>query len=177
MDKPSYIGFDSERYKKKLQIYTTKGEVGVLSYNYSKKISPFWKFKTPKLAEESANKIYNIFMDNIDAAKKYLHFADSNKISINLIKLFIRADICRKFLLMGYTRSMRYYYHKSGQKWEYDRYTRKWYVIPNEYDSEKKESAEIFKYYYNKALNNGIYIKLKKYFNNLPTYAKSTHNI
>ena len=108
--KPSYVNFNNEKYKQQLKTYTTKSEVGVLSYNYSKKIHPYWKFKTPQLALQSAQKIYNIFLHNLH------NITRSNTIK-SFVDSFIKADICRKFLQMGYTRSMRYYYHKNGVKW------------------------------------------------------------
>ncbi len=128
MSKPSYIDFDTEAYKKRLSRYTLKGEIGVLSYPYSKKIHKYWKFKNNVLALESAKKIYQLFKEN-------LLIANSSGTK-RKIKYFIRADICRKFLQMGYTRSMRYYYHKSGKKW--GKKNRSWYILPNDYDDEKK---------------------------------------
>jgi hypothetical protein len=155
VSKPSYIDFDHAKYKNKLKTYSLRGEVGVLSYKYSKQISKYWKFKNKDLALNSAKKIYAIFKDN-------LLIATNSKDSKDKIKYFIRADICRKFLQMGYTRSMRYYYHKDGKKWTYKK--GKWHTLPNNYDYEKKESANIFKEYWQKSIKLESYIKLKKYF-------------
>lgn len=163
--KPSYIDFDNKEYQKKLQTYSTKSETGVLSYPYSKKISKYWRFKTPEEALTSAQYIYNIFLQNIDKLND-IYYRVYNKIpSKQLIDLFIKADICRKFLQMGYTRSMRYYYHKSGKKWSRD--TKGWFILPYDYDYNKKKSALIFKKYWKYAIDNKLYIKLLKYFNNL----------
>lgn len=63
---------------------------------------------------------------------------------------------------MGYTRSMRYYYHKSGKKWI--KSGNQWLILPYDYDLSKKASANIFKFYLRKALKNTKYIKLKKWF-------------
>ena len=169
--------FDKVKYKKMLKTYTTKGETGVLSYNYSKKIIPLWKIKTLDLAKQSAKIIYALFLDNINRSERYLHFVDTNEISSRLVNLFMRADICRKFLLMGYTRAMRYYYHKTGKKWKYSTNTKNWYILPTEYDPEKKKSALIFKKYLDKALSNTIYNKLKRYFNDLPSDNKKADHI
>ena len=148
--KPSYIDFDHAKYKKLLASkYIIKGEIGVLSYPYSKQIHKYWRFKTPDLALKSAKKIYNIFLQNLNSKRSW-----SNK--------FVRADICRKFLQMGYTRSMRYYYHKSGKKWK--KIGNSWKILPYDYDPVKKISANIFKKYLNKALKNKNYRKLRKKF-------------
>lgn len=175
MNKPSYIDFDHKKYKEKLKTYTTKGEVGVLSYNYSKIISKYWRFKTPELAKQSANKIYNIFLNHMDKLKNYLDLVNQNKPSKRVINIFIKADICRKFLQMGYTRSMRYYYHKSGQKWK--KVNNKWIQLPKDYNKEKYDSAMIFKYYLNKAKANKVYIQVKNYFNKLPQEFKLIDNM
>jgi hypothetical protein len=161
--KPSYIDFNHEKFQKKLATkYYIKGEIGVLSYKYSKKISNHWKFKTPELAKISSNKIYEIFKKNLEKSYNYFLKGDKN----NLIKYFIRADICRKFIQMGYTRAMRYYYHKDGKKWDYKVVDgeKKWYILPYDYDKEKKISANIFKKYLKKIINDKIYILIKNFF-------------
>lgn len=53
--RPSYIDFDHKSYRKLLASrYIIKGESGVLSYPYSKKIHRYWRFKTPAIALISA---------------------------------------------------------------------------------------------------------------------------
>ena len=106
-NRPSYVDFDHKAFQQGLEKYSLVGEVGVLSYKYSKKIIPQWRFRTPEIAEESAKRIYNIFIDEISRSLPGYY-------SIRMIKHFIKADICRKFLQMGYTRSMRYARHKGG---------------------------------------------------------------
>ena len=77
-----------------------KGEQGVLLVEpYKSEILPSWRFKTPEIARESAEKIYQLFL-------KYK--ADQD---------FVGMDMARKFLQMGYTRSRRYANHKSGRKY------------------------------------------------------------
>lgn len=143
--KPTYINFDHKSYQKKLASkYIINGETGVLSYPYSKKIYKYWKFRTPDIALASAKKLYQLFIKNLS----------SNK--------FIQADICRKFLQMGYTRSMRYYYHRSGTKWK--KIGNKWIILPKDYDPIKKKSADIFKFYLRNAVNNPKYKLLKQKF-------------
>src|SRR6476661_5370671 len=75
-----------------------KGEQGVLLVEpYNGEILPFWRFKTPEIARESSSKIYSLFLEYLDRED------------------FVRADMARKFLQMGYTRSRRYANHKSGR--------------------------------------------------------------
>ncbi len=76
------------------------GEMGVLLVRpYKDEILPHWRFKTPDVARESADKIHQLFLD--------YKAADD----------FIGMDMARKFLQMGMTRSLRCYHHKSGQKY------------------------------------------------------------
>jgi hypothetical protein len=105
-----------------------KGEQGVLSVEpYKSEIYPHWRFKTPEIARQSSEKIYQIFLD-------YKREND-----------FVGMDMARKFLQMGITRARRYANHKSGRK--YKKGTRE--ILPVVEDKEKAESARIFseKYY------------------------------
>ena len=144
-----------------------KGEQGVLLVEpYKSEILPFWRFRTPKVAQLSADKIYELFLD-------YLKSKD-----------FVGADMARKFLQMGYTRSRRYANHKSGKKYSKEDKQRKFptkeipsyfsqknrnhfvktktkKVLPLEPDSGKAKSAEIFYEKYQLAKNNSLYQKLK----------------
>jgi hypothetical protein len=68
-----------------------RGEQGVLLVEpYKSEILPDWKFKTPDMARQSADKIYSLFL-------QYKAQGD-----------FVGMDMARKFLQMGYTRSRRY---------------------------------------------------------------------
>lgn len=131
-----------------------KGEQGVLLVEpYKSEILPYWRFKTPEIARESSDKIYSMFLD-------YLHQDD-----------FVGADMARKFLQMGYTRSRRYANHKSGRKYnknpqkesstEAQAKARK-DILPNEVDPIKAESAEIFKEKWMQAKTNDKYLQLLK---------------
>lgn len=78
-----------------------RGEQGVLiAEPYKSEILPYWKFATPDLAEESADKILSLFYE-------YKKHHD-----------FVGMDMARKFLQMGYTRSRRYANHKGGKKYD-----------------------------------------------------------
>src|SRR5688572_30895893 len=89
-------------FRKNPELYRIgKGEQGVLLVEpYKSEILPFWRFKTPEAARQSADRIFHLFLDY---KKK---------------KEFVGMDMARKFLQMGYTRSRRYANHKSGQKYE-----------------------------------------------------------
>jgi Domain of unknown function (DUF4385) len=100
-----------------------KGEQGVLLVEpYKSEILPHWKFKTPEIARQSADKIYDLFLD-------YKAQGD-----------FVGMDMARKFLQMGYTRSRRYANHKSGRK--YDKGSKN--ILQRDEDPIKAQSAQIF---------------------------------
>lgn len=150
-----FAKFDYSRDYKNLnfrdhpELYRTGvGEQGVLLVEpYKSEILPHWKFKTPELAKKSAQKIYTLF-------KAYLKADD-----------FVGADMARKFLQMGYTRSRRYANHKSGKKYDgpvpddkkgqSGAHGRE--VLPKVVDEEKARSAEIFYEVWQKAKNNKQY--------------------
>lgn len=125
-----------------------RSEEGVLSVEpYKSEILPHWRFKTPEIAEESAQKIYQMFLD-------YLAQND-----------FVGADMSRKFLQMGYTRSRRYANHASGKKYAgavpkelrgvSGAHGRD--ELPKDVDEEKAESARRFYGYYKRAKENEQY--------------------
>lgn len=98
-------------------------EQGVLLCQpYKSEILPLWRFKTPNDATHSSSAIEQLY-------QSYKQRGD-----------FIGQDMARKFLQMGYTRSRRYANHKGGRKYDSDGR-----VLPLDVDSEKAESAEIFR--------------------------------
>lgn len=66
---------------------------------YKSEILPFWRFRTHDIASRSAQQIFILFL-------KYLYDKD-----------FVGADMARKFLQMGYTRSRRHANHPTGKKY------------------------------------------------------------
>jgi hypothetical protein len=129
-----------------------KGEQGVLLVEpYKSEILPYWRFKTPDIARISSEKIYELFLN-------YLNQDD-----------FVGADMARKFIQMGYTRSRRYANHKSGKKYkqnpqkeatkEAEIIARK-DILPYEVDPIKAESAAIFKEKWMQAKTNDKYLQL-----------------
>ncbi len=117
-----------------------KGEQGVLLVEpYKSEILPYWRFKTPDIAKESAQQIYGLFED--------YRKADD----------FVGMDMARKFIQMGYTRARRYANHKGGRKYNEDGS-----VKEREVDPVKAESAAIFKEWWDKIREDGDYLRRKK---------------
>lgn len=149
------LDFKSIDFRASPELYRVgKGEQGVLLVEpYKSEILPHWRFKTPEIARESSEKIYDMFLD-------YLHQDD-----------FVGADMARKFLQMGYTRARRYANHKSGRKYknnsqketskEAQTKARK-DILPNEVDPVKAECAAIFKQRWEQTKTNDKYIQLLK---------------
>ncbi len=129
-----------------------KGEQGVLLVEpYKSEILTHWRFKTPDIARESSEKIYQMFLE-------YLEQDD-----------FVGADMARKFLQMGYTRSRRYANHKSGRKYKTnpqketsksDQIQARKDILPYEVDPVKAESAAIFKEKWVQAKTEEKYLQL-----------------
>ena len=121
-----------------------RGEQGVLLVRpYTNIICNYWRFKTPKIAVQSANKIFSLYLDYRDAGD------------------FIGMDMCRKFLEMGFTRARRYANHNSGRK--YKKGTRE--VLPQEEDhmtSKYAESARIFKHVRDIVAKSEDYVRMRK---------------
>lgn len=117
-----------------------KGEQGVLLVEpYKSEILPFWRFKTPEIAQESADKIYELF-------EEYRKNDD-----------FVGMDMARKFIQMGYTRSRRYTNYKGGRKYNEDGSVRE-----RQIDEEKAKSAVIFKERWDEIREDDDYLKRKK---------------
>ncbi|MBD1898462.1 DUF4385 domain-containing protein [Trichocoleus sp. DQ-A3] len=147
------LDFKAIDFRSSPELYRVgKGEQGVLLVEpYKSEILPYWRFKTPEIARESSEKIYQMFL-------YYLEQDD-----------FVGADMARKFLQMGYTRSRRYANHKSGRKFksnpqketskESQLQARK-DILPNEVDPVKAESAAIFKEKWMQAKINEKYLQL-----------------
>ena len=150
MSTPSYLNFDSKNYSWKKDIdykaspelyYVGKGEQGVLICEpYKSEIGQHWRFKTPEIAKKSSQKIYSLFLE-------YLRAND-----------FVGADMARKYLQMGYTRSRRYANYKGGRKYEPKTYKP---LERGTGEEQKAESASIFYEKWKKAEANKKYTKMK----------------
>ncbi|MEH1912054.1 DUF4385 domain-containing protein [Nostoc sp.] len=140
------LDFKNIDFRQHPELYRVgKGEQGVLLVEpYKSEILPYWRFKTPEIARESSEKIYEMFL-------VYLEEDD-----------FVGADMARKFIQMGYTRSRRYANHKSGRKYKQNSETSssKKEILPYEVDPVKAESAAIFKAKWVQAKTNEKYQEL-----------------
>ena len=157
MKEPSYVSFESKKYPYSREIDYSKspllyeigrGQQGVLICEpYKSQLYPIWKFRTEDIARESAEKIFQKFKD-------YLSQED-----------FVGADMAKKYLHMGFTRSRRYANHKSGKKWSNE--SGEWKVLPQEKDwdtNEKARSAKVFYSYWKQAREDEEYLAQKKKF-------------
>jgi len=143
LKKANYAWSPTIDYRKNPEKYKVgKGEQGVLICEpYKGEILPYWRFKTPEIAQKSADKIFDLFQ----------HYLKINE--------FIGADMARKYLQMGYTRARRYANHKGGRKYDPSSGAE----LPlNVKDTDKEESAQIFYKNWKKAEATFTYINLKK---------------
>ena len=149
------LDFENSNFRQQPEKYRVgRGEQGVLKVEpYKSEILPHWRFKTPAIARESSEKIYQMFEDFLAADD------------------FVGADMARKFLQMGYTRARRYANHKSGKKYEQNPQKAKskeaekqarQQLRDREEDPEKAESAAIFKAKWDMAKNNAKYQQMMK---------------
>ncbi len=145
------LDFKKVDFRRQPELYRIgKGEQGVLLVEpYKSEILPHWRFKNPEVARHSADKIY----------KLYLGYRDARD--------FAGMDMARKFLQMGWTRSLRYFNHRTGQKYvgpvpaERKGQSGAWgrEVAPFERDYEKLESAKIFRAQLDAVLADPVYIE------------------
>ena len=166
MKQPSYVGFKSNEYywkpdidyRENPHLYKVgRGQQGVLICQpYKSELHQYWRFKTPEEAQESASKIYKMF----------LQYMDNDE--------FVGADMAKKYLHMGFTRSRRYWNHSSGKKWTKEEMicnysglpsvkSYEWKVLP--YDRTEKrfyDSSLIFQRYWKVARENKRYLEMKK---------------
>ena len=133
------LDFQAINFRQQPELYQVgRGEQGVLLVEpYKSEILPYWKFKTPDIARQSADKIYSLFL-------QYKTEDD-----------FVGMDMARKFLQMGYTRSRRYANHKSGRKYAAGSKT----VLPREEDPLKAQAARIFYEKWQLAKTDSVYVR------------------
>jgi len=135
------LDFTDEETRKLYRI--GRGEQGVLLVRpYTDNICAHWRFKTPKIAIESAHTIFDMYLD-------YLEQQD-----------FIGMDMCRKFLEMGFTRSRRYANHRTGKKYDDEGKVRP--QEPDHATCDFAKSAKIFKNVRDMVAKNDIYINMRK---------------
>ncbi|PBB06000.1 DUF4385 domain-containing protein [Salimicrobium humidisoli] len=135
------LDFDNIDFRKNPEKYRVgRGEQGVLLVEpYKSEILAHWRFKTPDIARESSEAIYNMYLD----------YKKNNE--------FVGMDMARKFLQMGYTRSRRYANYKGGEKYDEDGN-----VKERDIDEEKAESARIFEQKWIEVREDEEYLAMKK---------------
>jgi hypothetical protein len=126
---------EPERYR------VGRGEEGVLTVQpYKGELLPLWRFATPARAKASAAALW----------KKFLAYGRVGD--------FVGMDMARKYLQMGFTRSRRYANHRGGRKYEAGTRAKR----PRTTDAGKAEAAEIFRGYWQRALENRRYLSLRR---------------
>ena len=135
------LDFDNINFRQQPELYRVgRGEQGALLVEpYKSEILQHWRFKTPDIAKESSDKIYQMYLD----------YKENND--------FVGMDMARKYLQMGYTRARRYANYKGGRK-----YNKDGEVKERDIDPEKSESAAIFEEKWIKVREDEGYLKLKK---------------
>ena len=112
-----------------------RGEQGVFHAEpYKGELLPLWKFRDEEGAREASEAIYRKFC---------AYRAEGD---------FVGMDVARKYLQMGWTRSLRYAKYRAGKKRQ----------PLEEPDQEKLRSASIFKELYDRARTDEKYIELKE---------------
>ena len=130
-----------------------RGEQGVLLVEpYKSELLPHWRFRTPEAARASAAKLHELY-------EAYKRAGD-----------FVGMDMARKYLQMGWTRSMRYANHRTGKKYvgpvpadrkgQSGAHGRR--VAPPEPDAVKLESARIFKELLDVVLSDRVYLSMRE---------------
>ena len=129
----SYDGVDLREHPEKYRI--GRGEQGVFHAEpYKGELLPLWSFKDEEAARQSSERIY----------KKFLEYRSAGD--------FVGMDVARKYLQMGWTRSLRYAKYKGGDK-----------NRPREgLDSEKGRGAEVYRRKWRAAAEDEEYLRLKE---------------
>jgi len=128
-----YSGVDLREHPEEYRI--GRGEQGVFHAEpYKGELLPLWKFKDEKAARASSGAIY----------QKFLEYRSEGD--------FVGMDVARKYLQMGWTRSLRYAKYEGGNK----RRPR------DELDKEKSRAAGIFKEKWRAAAEDEEYLRLKE---------------
>ena len=113
------IDFRAEPHRYRI----AKGEQGVFHVRpYKDELVPLWRFRTPEIAQASADTLWARFLDYRDAGD------------------FVGMDMARKTIQMGVTRARRYANHAGGRKYAADGSE-----LPRREDPVKAESAAVFK--------------------------------
>lgn len=132
----------SLNYRKHPEKYVIgRGQFGVLKYEpYKSEILPYWSYKNEAKARKSVTQILSLFHD-------YIQNED-----------FPGADMAKKYLHMGNTRSLRYAKYPGGKKYIEGKKRE-----PLEWaDKEKWLASRVFKKGWDKVRKNDVYLRMKK---------------
>ena len=148
------LDFKGTDFRERPELYRVgRGEQGVLLVEpYKGELLPHWRFRTPEVARVSAAKIFGLYGG-------YRAAGD-----------FVGMDMARKYLQMGWTRSMRYANHRRGKKYvgavPADKRGRSGAhgrrVAPPERDASKLESARIFRERLDAVLSDPVYVAMRE---------------
>ena len=128
-----YDGVDLREHPEEYRI--GRGEQGVFHAEpYKGELLPLWRYRDGQAARESAGAIY----------EKFLEYKGEGD--------FVGMDVARKYLQMGWTRSLRYAKYKGGKKSQ----------PLEEPNREKLESASVFKELYDRVRNDASYIEMRE---------------
>ncbi len=119
-----------------------RGEEGVFKVEpYKSELLPLWGYADEETAREAADAIY----------ERYEQYRDGDE--------FVGMDMARKYLQMGYTRSMRYARYSGGRKYDDDGVERD----PTEWaDEEKRAAALVFEEYLERVREDEAYQRAKE---------------
>lgn len=128
-----YDGVDLREHPEEYRV--GRGEQGVFHAEpYKGELLPLWKFRDEEAAGESSEAIYQKFLE---------YRADDD---------FVGMDVARKYLQMGWTRSLRYAKYRGGKK-----------SRPlEEADQEKLRCATLFKTLYDRVRTDDRYSEMKE---------------
>ena len=148
------LDFERIDFRARPELYRVgRGEQGVLLVEpYKSELLPHWRFRTPEVARESAAKLRELY-------EAYKRAGD-----------FVGMDMARKYIQMGWTRSMRYANHRSGRKYvgpvpqtkkgQSGAHGRP--VAPPAHDEEKLKSARVFKKLLDAVLKDPAYLSMRE---------------
>jgi hypothetical protein len=148
------LDFKRTDFRARPELYRVgRGEQGVLLVEpYKSELLPHWRFRTLEVARASASKLRELY-------EAYKRAGD-----------FVGMDMARKYVQMGWTRSMRYANHRTGKKYvgpvPADKKGRSGAhgraVAPPEPDEVKLESARIFKGLLDAILRDPAYLSMRE---------------
>jgi hypothetical protein len=136
-DDPAY-DIDFRAHPEKYEI--GRGEEGVFKIQpYKDELLPLWGYADREAADESGEAIY----------EQYREYRENEE--------FPGMDMARKYLQMGYTRSMRYARYPGGQKYEdgEEREPERWA------DHDKREAALVYEAWREMVENDDEYQRMK----------------